>query len=67
MVITARSHVAIAGVDGSALNQVALPGTYRVREAILSQDGKSVYAISDMTGQQEIWQFPPMAAVALSS
>lgn len=58
VVITARSHVAIAGVDGSRLVQVALPGTYRVREAVLSQDGKSVYAISDMTGQQEIWQFP---------
>ena len=58
VVITARSHVAIAGVDGSRLVQVALPGTYRVRNAIMSQDGKSVYAISDMTGQQEIWQFP---------
>ncbi|MGL4893928.1 MAG: S41 family peptidase, partial [Shewanella sp.] len=58
VVITARSHVAIAGIDGSRLVQVALPGTYRVRNAILSQDGKSVYAISDMTGQQEIWQFP---------
>ncbi|MCU8086035.1 S41 family peptidase [Shewanella sp. SM21] len=58
VVITARSHVAIAGIDGSRLVQVALPGTYRVREAVLSQDGKSVYAISDMTGQQEIWQFP---------
>jgi len=51
VVITARSHVAIAGIDGSRLVQVALPGTYRVRNAILSQDGKSVYAISDMTGQ----------------
>lgn len=58
VVITARSHVAIAGIDGSRLVQVALPGTYRIREAVLSQDGKSVYAISDMTGQQEIWQFP---------
>ena len=58
VVITARSHVAIAGTDGSRLVQVALPGTYRVRNAILSQDGKSVYAISDMSGQQEIWQFP---------
>ncbi|MGL5398525.1 MAG: S41 family peptidase, partial [Shewanella sp.] len=58
VVITARSHVAIAGIDGSRLVQVALPGTYRVRNAILSQDGKSVYAISDMTGQQEVWQFP---------
>lgn len=58
VVITARSHVAIAGIDGSRLVQVALPGTYRVREAVLSQDGKSVYAISDMAGQQEIWQFP---------
>ncbi|MFB2733725.1 S41 family peptidase [Shewanella mangrovisoli] len=58
VVITARSHVAIAGIDGSRLVQVALPGTYRVRNAIMSQDGKSVYAISDMSGQQEIWQFP---------
>lgn len=58
VVITARSHIAIAGVDGSRLVQVALPGTHRVREAVLSTDNKSVYAISDRSGEQEIWQFP---------
>ncbi|QYJ79762.1 S41 family peptidase [Shewanella acanthi] len=58
VVVTARSHVAIAGIDGSRLIEVALPGTYRVRNALMSQDGKFVYAISDMSGQQEIWQFP---------
>ncbi|MFT5788844.1 MAG: tricorn protease [Shewanella sp.] len=57
VVITARSHVAIASTDGQRLVEIALPGDSRVRNAVMSKDGKWVYGISDISGEQEIWQF----------
>ncbi|MCU7369421.1 hypothetical protein PEC18_00585 [Paucibacter sp. O1-1] len=58
VVITARSHVAVAGNDGRRLIQIATPANSRVRDALLSSDGKWVYGISDASGEQEIWQYP---------
>ncbi|MCE9679166.1 S41 family peptidase [Shewanella sp. AS1] len=57
VVITARSHVAIAGIDGSRLVELALDGKHRVRDAVMSPNGKWVYAISDASGEQEIWRY----------
>ena len=57
VVITARSHVAIAGTDGQRLVEISLPGHNRVRNAVMSQDGAWVYGISDATGEQEVWRF----------
>ncbi len=57
VVITARSHVAVASTDGSRLVEIALPGSSRIRDAVLSPDGKWVYGISDASGEQEIWRF----------
>ncbi|GGI80673.1 tricorn protease [Shewanella hanedai] len=57
VVITARSHVAIAGTDGSRLIELTLPGNSRIRGAVLSSDGKWAYGISDASGEQEIWRF----------
>ncbi|MFT5236028.1 MAG: tricorn protease [Shewanella sp.] len=57
VVITARSHVAIAGTDSSRLIELALPGNHRIRGAILSPNGKWAYGISDASGEQEIWRF----------
>ncbi|WP_137226389.1 S41 family peptidase [Shewanella sp. MEBiC00475] len=58
VVITARSHVAIASNDGRRLVQINSPADSRVRDALLSDDGKWVYGISDASGEQEIWQYP---------
>ncbi|GGP43267.1 S41 family peptidase [Shewanella saliphila] len=58
VVITARSHVAVASNDGRRLIQIATPANSRVRDALLSSDGKWVYGISDASGEQEIWQYP---------
>ncbi|WP_394200316.1 S41 family peptidase [Shewanella waksmanii] len=57
VVVTARSHVAIAGIDGQRLVEIAAPGKSRIRQALLSHDGKWVYAISDASGEQELWRF----------
>ncbi|MCC4833204.1 PDZ domain-containing protein [Shewanella sp. 10N.7] len=57
-VITARSHVAVASHDGSRLVQIQSPAESRIRDGVLSVDGKWVYGISDASGQQEIWKFP---------
>ncbi|QYK04084.1 S41 family peptidase [Shewanella zhangzhouensis] len=57
-VITARSKVAIAATDGRRLVQVGVPADSRIRNAVLSHDGQSVFGISDASGEQELWRFP---------
>ncbi|KFZ38217.1 peptidase S41 [Shewanella mangrovi] len=57
VVLTARSHVAIAGTDRTRLVELPSDGSFRMRNAVMSQDGKHVYAISDKSGEQEIWQY----------
>ncbi len=55
--ITARGRVAIAGTDQSRLIEVNTPQNSRTRQAILSPDGKWVYAFNDASGEMEIWKF----------
>ncbi|WOT06162.1 S41 family peptidase [Shewanella youngdeokensis] len=57
VVITARSHVAVASTNGQRLVEITAPGDSRIRNAIMSEDGNWVYGISDISGEQEIWQF----------
>ncbi|MCC5825253.1 S41 family peptidase [Alkalimonas sp.] len=57
VVLTARGKVAIAAKSPARLVDIATPANSRIREAILSQDGKWVYAISDQTGELEIWRY----------
>ncbi|MGL5148432.1 MAG: S41 family peptidase, partial [Plesiomonas shigelloides] len=54
-VITARNQVVLAAADGKRLVQIAVPGDSRVRNALLSNDGRYVYGISDASGEQELW------------
>lgn len=56
-IITARSHVAVAGIDGSRLVEINLAGEHRVRNALMSPDSQWIYAISDASGEQEIWRY----------
>ena len=58
VVLTARGRVAIASTDGSRLVEVATPKNSRTRNAILSHDKQSVYALNDSNGELEIWQYP---------
>lgn len=58
VVLTARSQIAIAGKTPHRLIEVATPEGSRSREAVLSPDGRWVYAINDHSGENEIWRFP---------
>lgn len=58
LVVTARGQVAIASLDSRPRVEIApAPGT-RLRDATLSPDGKTVYAVADTTGEEEIWRYP---------
>jgi len=57
VVLTARGSLAVAGIDKSRLIQIATNPDSRSRQAILSHDGKWVYAINDSSGELEIWQY----------
>ena len=57
-IITARNQIALASTDGSRLITLDTPSDSRVRNGVMSPDGKWVYGISDATGEQEIWQYP---------
>uniref|UniRef100_UPI002FD9B0FD S41 family peptidase n=1 Tax=Arsukibacterium sp. TaxID=1977258 RepID=UPI002FD9B0FD len=55
--LTARSQIALAGTGQQRLVQIATAEGSRSRQAILSPDGKAVYAINDASGENEIWRF----------
>jgi tricorn protease len=57
VVLTARGRITVADNDVSRLVNVAVDETSRNRYAVLSQDNSSVYAVSDRTGEYEIWEF----------
>ncbi len=56
-VITARGHIGIATTDQRRIINVTSPDHSRSRNGVLSKDGRWVYAISDASGEQEIWRF----------
>lgn len=57
VVVTARSQIAVAMPGKQRLVQISTPLGSRSREAVLSKDGKWVYAINDHSGEHEIWRF----------
>jgi len=62
VVVTARGRTAIAGLDQVRLVTVGSPTSTRLRGASLSHDGESVYAISDTTGELELWRYDATGA-----
>ncbi|MCC5854727.1 MAG: PD40 domain-containing protein [Idiomarina sp.] len=58
VVLTARSQIALAATTPRRLVQVNTPAESRSRGAIISHDGRWVYALNDHTGENEIWRFP---------
>ncbi|WP_371193697.1 S41 family peptidase [Glaciecola sp. SC05] len=57
VVLTARGRIAVAHTDTTRLMNITTDPTSRSRHGILSKDGKHIYAISDVSGEYEIWQF----------
>jgi len=55
--LVTRGKIAVASASVTRLVNVATDPTSRNRSAILSNDGKSIYAISDISGNYEIWEF----------
>lgn len=56
--ITARGHVATAGIGTLRRVDLALPRSSRARNAVFMPDGKSVLAICDAGGEYELWLLP---------
>lgn len=58
LLFTARGRVTIAGTGPQRRIDLPVPENARAREAIFSHDDKSVFAIVDTSGENEIWKFP---------
>lgn len=56
-VVVARGQIAVANTQSSRLVTLATDPTSRNRSAIMSHNGNYIYAISDTTGDYEVWQF----------
>jgi tricorn protease len=56
--LTARGHVALAGLGNLRRVDVFQPAASRLRNAVFMPDGKNVLAISDASGENELWLLP---------
>src|SRR5450830_1373982 len=57
IIVTARGRVSIAGTGSQRRVDIAIPEGARARDAVFSSDEKSVFAIVDTTGENEIWKY----------
>lgn len=58
VVLTARGRVALASTGKRRRVEIAAPADARLREAILSHDGRRVYLLQERAGKSEIWAWP---------
>lgn len=58
VVLTARGQVFVAPTEAGRFVEVSRKPGVRYRGAIFSNDAKSVYAISDQSGETEWWKMP---------
>lgn len=56
-VVTLRGKLAVIGKPPRRAVVIDTPDSSRSRSAVLSPDGKYVYAINDQSGENEIWRF----------
>lgn len=56
-VLTLRGQLAVVGKPPLRAVNVTTAAGSRSRSAVLSPDGRLVYAINDQTGENELWQF----------
>ncbi len=56
--LTARGKIVLAAPGPLRRREIAIADTHRARAAVFSSDGRSVFAISDIDGDNEIWRFP---------
>src|SRR5450830_957459 len=57
IILTARGRVSIAGTGSLRRVDIAIPEGARARDAVFSSDEKSVFAIVDTSGENEIWKY----------
>jgi len=57
-VLSLRGRVLLVGSEALRRIEIQAPGGARLREAVLSTDGRQVYAITDLNGRSEIWRYP---------
>lgn len=58
VVVSARGRVVLAGAGPQRRIELGVPADARVRSAVASVDGASVYAIVDDARGSEVWRFP---------
>ena len=56
--LTAHGHVALAGVGKLRRVDLFQPPASRLRNAVFMPDGKNVLAVSDASGENELWLLP---------
>ncbi|MBB5208648.1 S41 family peptidase [Chiayiivirga flava] len=56
--LTARGRVTVAGIGPRRRVDIGAPLGTRLTSGTVGKDGKFVYAISDASGEEEVWQFP---------
>jgi tricorn protease len=57
IVLTARGRVTVAGLGAQRRVEIAVPEGARARNAVFSHDDKHVFAITDASGENEIWRY----------
>lgn len=57
-ILVARGAATYAATDARRRIDISVPKDARIRAAVPSIDGKSILAISDVDGREEIWRFP---------
>ena len=58
VVLTARGRIYSAPAKQGRFVEVSHTEGSRIREARFSRDGKSIYALSDKSGEVELWKYP---------